>query len=151
MRSESHYSQAIVGLLVVVAVLCFTAGCDHTLAGKWEYREIRRVKSPDSRHEAVIAEGSGGATTSTITSVYLVATGSRIDLKERDRSFFDADHMTGFDVKWMSDDLLEIHYSEARIMNFRNFSYGDGRAVIEVQLHPASTNYALPLRDRSRR
>src|SRR5688572_25981962 len=95
------YTQAFpksAGLLAMLCGLCFTVGCDYTLAGKWEYKELRRVKSPDSRLEAVIVEGGAGATTSTVTKVFLVSTGSTIDAKESsDSSVFAADHMSSFD------------------------------------------------------
>jgi hypothetical protein len=130
--------------------LCLVVGCDYTLAGKWEYKELRRVKSPDSQMEAVLVEGNGGATTSTLSSIYLIAAGATLDLANRDKSLFDADHVSGFDVAWASSDLLHIRYAEARILNFRNFGYGPGSRVIEIQLHPATTNYALPMRDRLR-
>jgi hypothetical protein len=149
MSFDSNMSRSVLRCFAVIAGLCFSVGCDGTLAGKWEYREIARVKSPDSPYEAVVVEGGGGATTSTVTSVYIVPSGSRIHEKDRERSLFDADHMSGFELKWASADLLQIHYIEARIMGFRNFCYGEGRAI-EVQLHPASTNYALPVRDRIR-
>ncbi len=130
-----------------------TAGCGYTLAGKWKYTEIRRVKSPDSQIEAVLVEGDAGATTSAYSKIYLVPTGAKLEVDERaDADVFAADHLKGFNIVWKEGRLLEIQYEEARILGFRNFWYGrsvhDANYVVELQLRPATTNRALPLKDR---
>ena len=64
--------------LLCTATIClglvFVMGCDSGVmpAGSWEYLEIGRFKSPDSLVDAVLIEGGGGATTSTIQYVCLL-------------------------------------------------------------------------------
>jgi hypothetical protein len=140
---------AIFGFGISVMLL---TGCDHTLAGKWEYKEVNRLKSPDGLVEAVTIEGDAGATTSTVTSLYLVPSGQRIKDEDRERSVFDADHHKKLNFIWREPRLLEIQFEEARIFNFRNFWNGlpGYQRVVEVRLSPATTNYSLPERDSGR-
>ncbi|HEX5221098.1 MAG TPA: hypothetical protein VFZ59_16155 [Verrucomicrobiae bacterium] len=139
------------GCVSALWILLLT-GCDHTLAGKWEYKEIARVASPDTKVEAVLTEGSAGATTSTVTSLYLVPKGGQIGKEDREKSVFDADHLKDFQIVWRESKLLDLQYSEARIFSFRNFWHANEvdsfRYVVEIRLSPASTNSSLPIRDR---
>jgi len=134
------------------ALALLLVGCDYTLAGKWEYKEVARVASPDAKIEAVLTEGSAGATTSTVTSLYLVPKGGVVRKEDREKSVFDADHLKDFQIAWRESKLLDVQYSEARIMNFRNYwqanEVDNFRYVVEIRLSPASTNFSLPIRDR---
>jgi hypothetical protein len=140
------------GGCVSAALILLATGCDYTLAGKWEYKEVARLASPDAKVEAVLTQGSAGATTSTVTSLYLVPKGGRIGKEDRKKSVFDADHLKDFQIVWRESKLLEVQYSEARIANFRNFWHANEvdnfRYVVEIRLSPASTNFSLPIRDR---
>lgn len=136
-----------------LCLLFATSGCDHTLAGKWQYKEVSRFAAPDSQVDAVLVEGDAGATTSTVFMIYLVPAGAKVELDPRtDRDVFAADHLKGFNVVWKEGRLLEIQYEEARILGFRNFWYGrdaeNTRYVVELRLKPAQTEHALPLQDR---
>jgi len=133
-------------------VMCLTAGCDNTLAGKWQYKEMSRIKSPDSRVDAVLVEGDAGATTSVLSKIYLVPARSKLQIEERADSVFAADHIKGLKIIWKQPKLLSIQYDEARILQFKNFwqnaEVQDFRYVVEVQLNPTATNFSLPLSDR---
>jgi hypothetical protein len=139
-------------LLVFLALGATGCGKSHSFFD-WKYTELKRVKSPDSQFEAVLVDGDAGATTSTVYKIYVVGTGTKLELDpQKDSSVFAADHLKGFDIRWKEPKLLEIHYEEARILSFRNFWFGrdsqNARFVVELQLRPATTNYALPLEDR---
>jgi hypothetical protein len=66
------------------------------------------VKSPDSQLEAVLVKGDGGATTSSVSSICLVPAGSPLDPKDREKSLFDADHLSELDLAWASADLCRF-------------------------------------------
>ncbi|MCO5050766.1 MAG: hypothetical protein M9920_00470 [Verrucomicrobiae bacterium] len=140
--------------LTALAGVCLVAGCgDDTLAGKWEYKEVNRFKSPDSQIEAVLVEGDAGATTSTVTSIYLVQTGGKRPSDERiNPAVFAADHIKGLKITWKQPKLLQVQYDEARILAFKNFWYSaeaqNFRYVVEIRLEPTASEFSLPLRDR---
>jgi hypothetical protein len=140
-------------LLPVTVLLCF-GGCG--LAGSWEYKEVSRIKSPDSLVDAVVVTGDAGATTSTTTILFIVPAGAKIDLKKLPDGgqVFVADHIKNLSVMWKQAQLLKIQYDEARIFKFsnvwmnkevRNYQY-----VVEAQLAPTSTEFSLPWNDRVR-
>jgi hypothetical protein len=143
--------------IVIAAIgLYLAGGCskqEGSWAGTWEYKEISRIKSPDSLVEAVIVEGDAGATTSTVTYIYLVPAGKAVDTATTEKSLFAADHLKNFKVEWKESKLLEIHYNEAEIFNFRNFwqsrDIQDFHYVVEAKLVPTSTDFSLPARDRN--
>lgn len=146
-------------LAAVAIALC---GCNPAavvpnLAGSWEYREDKRIKSPDSVVEAVLLIGDAGATTATTTYIYVVPAGSRLDRKKeeednRNRSVFVADHLKNLTLAWRNPRLLEIGYEEARIHHFENrWHHRDIQGhpyVVELRLAPATNEFALPARDR---
>jgi hypothetical protein len=146
-------------LIVALAALC---GCDPAVvlpsfAGSWEYKEVKRIKSPESELEAVLLTGDAGATTANTTFLFLVPAGSRLDPKKEaednlNKSVFTADHLSDLTVVWRNPRLVEIGYKEARIHHFQNvWSHRDiDRYAVELRLAPPTNEFALPWRDRYR-
>ena len=145
-------------LLVLCGLAGVICGCGPTsvvprLAGSWEYIETARVKSPDSLVEAVLVTGDAGATTSTITKLYLLPAGGSCDPTDeiQNKARFAGDHIKNLQVSWKSPKLLEIQYDEARIIHFHNQWYHPEvqnlRHVVELRLSPTSAEHSLPARD----
>ncbi len=147
-------ARALAWRLAAALVLCLLSGCDNTssLAGKWEYKEVKRTGSPGSLVEAVLVTGDAGATTSTSSMVYLVPAGARLEVKEEGDCIFAADHIKGLSIVWKKPQLLEIQYDEARILQFKNFWQSahvqNFRYIVEIRLGPTATDFSLPLSDR---
>jgi hypothetical protein len=94
---ELAYMKAfsITALTVTAAFIFCLLGCfPHSRAGDYQYKEEQRIKSPDSKFEAVLVTGDGGATTSTTTFLIIVPTGQKIKTDDSLRSdvVFAADH-----------------------------------------------------------
>ena len=132
-------------------------GCNPSgisLAGKWEYSEVSRIKSPDPKVEAVLLKGDAGATTATTYSLYLVPSGKRADPKStnENRACFVADHIKNLNMVWKKSRLLQIQYEEARIIHFENLwqhrDVQDFHYVVELRLVPTTNEFSLPERDR---
>jgi hypothetical protein len=72
-------SKAVVAITLVVGLLggLWYLFRDFNLAGSWGEEEVARVTSPSGAVDAVLVEGSGGATTSMGYEVYLVASGEQ--------------------------------------------------------------------------
>jgi hypothetical protein len=146
-------ANALIWSIAILGV-CLMAGCDkgESLAGKWEYKEISRIKSPDSLVEAVIVTGDAGATTSMRTWVYLVPTNGTIDVGDDDKALFIADHLKNFKVVWNEPKLLEIRYEEARIFKFKNYwqsrEVQNFHYIVELKLVPERADFSLPIKDR---
>jgi hypothetical protein len=116
--------------------------------------EQRRVTSPNGRFDAVLitdlyGPAAGGGVDS---NVYIVTKGAPVDAKAG-TEVFSADPMTGGDLVWRRDHLLEIHYDIANIHKFRNVwglyeienvgSTGERDYEVEIRLVPASDSSAL--------
>jgi hypothetical protein len=116
--------------------------------------EQRRVTSPNGRFDAVLVTdlygpAAGGGVDS---NVYIVAKGAPVYAKAG-KEVFRADPMTGGDLVWRRDHLLEIHYDIAYIHTFRNVwglyeienvgSTGERDYEVEIRLMPASDSSAL--------
>jgi hypothetical protein len=133
---------------------CDRSGAGPTLAGSWEYREVKRIKSPEALVEAVLLTGDAGATTASTTCLYLVPPGTRIDpVKEgENKACFVADHLSNLAVVWKGPRLIEIFYDEGRIHHFQNRWHHrevqDFRYVVELRLAPSTNEFALPAGDR---
>src|SRR5436190_5553059 len=122
------WNDAVVRFLSLAVSSVALCGCGPgavmpSLAGKWEYQEVKRIKSPDSVVEAVLLTGDAGATTATTTYLYLVPAGSRIDpnkeaQRNENKALFVADHLSKLSVVWRNPRLIEISYEEARIHHF---------------------------------
>lgn len=143
--------------VAVALCACSPSAIVSSLAGDWEYKEVKRIKSPDSTVEAVLLTGDAGATTATTTFLYLVPAGSRLDPKKEaednlNKDVFVADHLSNLTVAWKNPRLIEIGYEEARIHHFQNiWSHRDVRYyryVVELRLAPTTNEFALPSRDR---
>jgi hypothetical protein len=129
--------------------LCLSGCGKATLAGKWEYTEVKRIRAPDSLVDAVIAWGTSGATDPGTTYVYLVPAGDALSNPGETKPVFEAEYLKGFKVQWTGRNLLEIGYEKAMISSFMNYWYSRKvekyRHVVEVRLEPARPNVsALP-------
>jgi hypothetical protein len=131
-------------------VLTFAAGCFSIAGGEWKGHEVSRVKSTDGTSDAVLIEGSAGATTGITSLVFVVASGTESDQSskdfDRDRAVFRADKVTGLSLDWERPNLLEIRFRKARIFNFTNFAdlfADDGSTRVEIKLVPLDPDSAL--------
>lgn len=88
------------------------AGCEVEVA------EIERVTSPDGKADMVITTTEGGATTSIVYHVNLVAPGDEAEL---DASVLVADKVWNFSASWASPNRVVIQCGTARIFHFQNF------------------------------
>ena len=120
------------------------------LGGKWIYEETQRIKSPDGTLEAVIGTGGGGATTSTLTLIYIVKTNAKVSFEDRRGSVFGADHIKGLSIRWKNSRFLDIQFDEARIMDFSNYWAHGLNTVVEVKLSPTNPESSLPEQDKLR-
>lgn len=132
---------------LITAVLCLSgSGCKRdSLAGRWEYHEVARFRSPDEKLEAVLISGSAGATTATVSRIYITRAGERVESESDKNLVFTSDHTKELKPVWRDSHVLQIHYEEARIHQFRNFW-----ETTEVRLIPASSDHSLPITDRTR-
>ncbi|MEP6686359.1 MAG: hypothetical protein ABJB22_06230 [Verrucomicrobiota bacterium] len=101
------------------------------------------MKSSDGISDAVIVEGSAGATTGVTTMVFVVAAGTEFDPKssvfDKDRAVFRADKVQDLSLNWTRADFLEIRFQKARVFHFNNFTDLDmdnNRHRIEIRLVP---------------
>jgi hypothetical protein len=116
--------------------------------------EQSRVTSPNGQLDAVLVRDPyGGAVGGGINwNVYITTKGTPIHMKA-DHELFQADPLTGGQLVWKRDRLLEIHYDIADIQKFRNLwgldevedvgSSGERDYEVEIQLMPASDSSAL--------
>ena len=99
--------------------------------------EVERVESPDHEVEAVVVESNPGALEPFAYDVYLTKLGS----KELGNSVLGAIGKNDLKFRSISARLLEISYSDACIVSFRNhwentvFPYG-GDYDVEIRLKP---------------
>jgi hypothetical protein len=116
---------------------------------EWQFKELKRIDSPDNTLQAVVLSGSAGATTPETTLVMIVRKGAKIDTSKPDEyeTVFRADHLNGFEARWSGTRKLEIHYREALIVHFKNFLElpdEGGLTVVEARLVPANQDSAIP-------
>jgi hypothetical protein len=85
------------------------------------------------------------------SNVYIVQKGAPVNMKD-DREVFSADPMTGGELIWRREHLLEIHYDVANIHKFRNVweldevenvGSAEGDFGVEIRLMPLSDSSAL--------
>ena len=131
------------------------------LDGCWEWREMKRVTSPDNpytkvRLDALVVAADCGATTSEDDRVYVVPKGVTPSYERED--FFpyqlSATYVDGLDVHWVSPKRLEIRYSEAKIDGFRNHWKGRTNSafhqyVVEIRLKPMKEPWSLSAGDQN--
>ena len=114
--------------------------------------EVRRVLSPDSRVEAVLVEGSGGATTDFFYELHVVPKGGALPSKEdpvlRLANIGAAGNLA---IEWKRPKLLAISYKQGWIQRFTNrWSVNERQGssyVVELRLvPPGGDEFALPER-----
>ena len=115
-------------ILAFLVLTCFMAGCDGAAWegwGTWDGEVISREQSPGGKVDAIIVEGSLGATTGFSHRIYLVIPGTEFnntsEIFDSARSFFRAAGVQGLTIKWIDPETLEISYESARIFHFSNF------------------------------
>jgi hypothetical protein len=112
-----------------------------TLSVLWgcsvDRQEIKRVRSPDERVEAVLIQTNAGATTAFSYEVFLVPTGAT---PKKGNELFRADQIINLELRWRQPKSLEIAYEQGRIFHFSNFwnsqDVDNFRHVVEVTLIP---------------
>jgi hypothetical protein len=106
--------------------------------------ETSRKTSPDGMVDAVMISRDWGAPCSTNYSVYIVPKGHQIEQKT-DYSNFSADDVTGANLMWTQPRLLEVAYSRAFIIGFRNVAYplnSNSAYRVEIRLAPTSQGFS---------
>jgi hypothetical protein len=107
------------GRLPHVAVLVGALGlsaCDSSLNDR---RIIAKVASPDGQRDAVhVSEIGGGATVGPAEEVYIVERGTSLQLSDRIASL---EMVCRLNVRWLSNDLVEISYFARRLQHDRSF------------------------------
>lgn len=116
--------------------LCLFASCGSID----DFQEVARQTSPDSVVDAVLFKaGGGGATSGFSYSLFVVEKGA--SFKKSDDLLFQGDHIKNLRLEWKNDKILEIHYDEARIFQFKNFWFSKDvqnfQYVVEIRLVPS--------------
>jgi hypothetical protein len=121
-------------ILITIAIVMISSvksSCNQTREGN--YIEVQRVTSPDSLLDAIIFKNEN----------YDVKNGMMVSIEfagDKSKSFdsmeFSADKVHGLSVRWINSNLLEIHYTKARIFAFRNIwtDRGFGPLVRTVEI-----------------
>lgn len=112
------------------------------------------MKSPDRAIDAVLVRGNGGATTPFSYAVYIVPSGLEFDPKagqfDHDRAVFGAVHPEGLELTWRDAAFLEIRYTKAMIVDYKNLSRienpGRDMALAEIRLVPLDEVSSVPER-----
>jgi len=149
-------SRAAIALCAVLSVLLLFACAGQGVQNKGAVpnsSELKRVTSPNGQLDAVLlvymyGPAAGGGVDS---NVYIVRKGAPVNMKDG-REVFSADPMTGGELTWKRDHLLEIHYDVANIHKFRNVweldevenvASAEGDFGVEIRLMPLSDSSAL--------
>jgi len=107
--------------------------------------EVQRMESPDHEVQVVLVESNPGALEPPAYEVYLTKTGS----KELGNTVLGAIGKNDLKFRWISARLLEISYSEACLVSFRNHwentvvPYG-GDYDVEIRLKPPEDDVPHP-------
>ena len=140
---------------------CFVAACSKSDVQAVPDRNVFeqsaeqvRVTSPNGQLDAVLVRDPYGpaAGGGVDWNVYIVTKGGPIHMKTA-HEFFRADPLTGGDLIWKGNHLLEIHYDIGYIHEFRNLwglheiedvgSKGERDFEVEIRLVPSSAFSAL--------
>lgn len=128
-------------VLVVFVVLAFLLIDLLVIQKGILFEEAYRITSPDGKVDVVGMHFDAGATTGRIEMVYIVPANhvlSKIDVKlDRCVPVFMAEHIEGKNIHWLRDNLLEIQYETAQILNFRN----------SIRPLPEDANYVVRIRE----
>jgi hypothetical protein len=153
LRKVAFWSSVVIISVIFSACRHGSAPSGRTFA---KLSEQQRITSPNGRFDAVlVTDAYGPAAGGGVDSdVYIVEKGSPIRARPGSE-IFSADPMTGAQLVWKRDHLLEIHYDIANIHRFRNVwglyeienvgSTGERDFEIEIQLMPVSDSSALTL------
>lgn len=122
-------SSFLASTLVIFLILALS-GCNDPAWeggwGVWDGEIISRVSSPDKAVDAIIVEGSAGATSGFSSRVFLVLPGTDFDNKsglfDPERTILRADGVEGLTMVWKDTKTLEITYKSARILHYSNFA-----------------------------
>jgi len=110
-----------------------------------EQQEIKRVRSPDQRVDAVLIQTNAGATTGFVYEIFLVPTGAT---PKEGHEQFRADQVVNLELRWQQPKSLEIVYDQARIFHYSNFwnskDVENFRYVVEVSLAPLRPSALSP-------
>jgi hypothetical protein len=131
----ARYSRFVITLIALPAIWF---ACRHVVRPLVSTStEIERIESPDHEVEVVVVESDVGATEPLTYDVYLTKPGS----EKLGNSVLGAIGKNDLKFRWISPRLLEISYSDACIVSFRNhwantvFPYG-GDYDVEIRLNP---------------
>lgn len=145
----NRYKLAFWTLLVVVLVpTALIGGCSLTYRGLTERQEVTRVPAPGGKVEAVLVEvlEPEGATGGLKYELHVVATGEGAEGLSTSESLLTVSRARDLDLRWHSDDLLEIGYDDTELSNFQNYKYvggPKGGGVVELQLVPPGDGRGL--------
>lgn len=103
-------------MAIITFVTFIICGCDQLTP--CNSKELQRISSPDNLLDAVLVETDCGATTSFVSTVYIVP---KYEEVSNDDVVFKADNVKDLTLYWAKNNFLEIRYGKARIFNFTNF------------------------------
>src|SRR5260221_8889106 len=128
-------------LIPFMSALLLIVGCSKPAVSEWEGKEFSRVTSSDSILDAVLIEGSGGATTGETSRVFIVPKGTQYYSASPffavERASFVADHVKDLKLQWETKRALGIEYQDARIFHYSNFASvtgPDGRELTVCEI-----------------
>lgn len=144
-------------LVALCAVVFFLIGCGESgQAPKTKLfsgSEQARVTSPNGQLDAILMrDDGGGASGGWEWYVYIVAKGSPID-ESKAHAVFNAGTLTGEQLVWVREHLLEIRYEIAYINQFRNIwgsseirsagNTNEREYLVEIRLAPSHSDFSL--------
>jgi hypothetical protein len=124
----------------VVAALGLIGGCSD--GGD----EVARLSSPDGRHEGVVIEQSGGATTSYWYDVCVVPSGARCDPTAVRVVLYAAlrnSQAYGVNLKWIDSSGLVIEYESAKRVQRKALTPGSS-SMVRVDLKAGVVDPVAP-------
>jgi len=137
MKHKSRYFKVLITLIALPVIWFAYLHVGRALVFASISTEVERVESPDHEVEVVVVESNPGALEPFAYDVYLTKLGS----KKLGNSVLKTIGKNDLKIRWISPRLLEISYSDACIVSFRNhwentvWPYG-GDYDVEIRLRP---------------
>jgi hypothetical protein len=135
-------------VVLILAALASASGCSSNV-GPAVYKEVSRVKSPDSRYDAVLISIRHDVLGNNDHLLYIVPSGRVFNEKDSafNRSYLTIRCFKGLEITWREKQLLEIGFEQALIDDYRNCANVteniESPTVIELRLAPRAPS-ALP-------
>jgi hypothetical protein len=139
-------------IVIIIGTLFSCNDANRNVNSADSLKELKRVRSPDKKVDAVLIETNGGATVSFGNKVFLVIPEKKIRQDDFKYAVFTADHYQNVDINWQANQQLLISYNKARIFSYTNFWQTDEiknwNYVVEIKLKCSSTGGQLLEKDK---